>query len=116
MFGLRGLEPGVRNAAECAFKIAGEYGIVPVITSTKRSWAEQVQLRQRWERGESEFPANRPGDSAHQFGMAFDSWVPDEQMDDWARLRRLMGLHVPENDLIHAEWPGWRNCVEPLFP
>jgi len=109
VFALKGLESGVRTQAECAFKIAGEFGIVPVVTSIVRGWAEQQRLREAWERGESQFPANRPGDSAHQYGLAFDSWVPDEQMACWVEIRENVGLRVPAGDLIHAERPEWRS-------
>jgi len=101
----------VRALAECAFKVAHQYGMVPVVTSTFRGWAEQLVLRNRWERGESKFPANRPGDSAHQYGLAFDSFVPPEEMGLWVHIRRCVGLTVPEGDLIHAERPEWRSTV-----
>jgi len=109
MFTLRGLDPEVREKAECAFRIAHNYGMIPVVTSIVRGWAEQLVLRQKWERGESQFPANKPGDSAHQYGLAFDSWVPDDQMECWVDIRRFVGLRVPEGDLIHAERPEWRS-------
>jgi len=106
---LRGLEPDIREQAECAFKLANVAGLSPVVTSVRRPWAEQQRLRERWERGESQFPANRPGDSAHQYGLAFDSWVPDEHMACWVDIRRSVGLSVPAGDLIHAERPNWRS-------
>jgi len=106
---LKGLDPGVREQAECAFKIAHGLGLKPTVTSVIRAWAEQLELRARWERGESKFPANRPGDSAHQYGLAFDSWVPDDQMACWVAIRESVGLRVPAGDLIHAERPEWRS-------
>jgi len=111
MFALRGLEPDERARAECAFKLAESYGLKPVVTSTRRSWAEQDALRKKWERGESEFPANIPGDSAHQWGLAFDSWVPDAEMDLWVKIRQCVGFRVPAGDLIHAERPDWRSSL-----
>jgi len=111
MFTLRGLEPDVRSQAECAFKIAHGLGLTPVVTSTRRNWAEQLRLREAWERGESKFPANRPGDSSHQYGLAFDSWVPDEDMACWVEIRQQVGLRVPAGDLIHAERPNWRSSA-----
>jgi len=112
MFALRGLEPDVRELAECAFTIAHQYGLTPVVTSTFRSWAEQLVLRNKWEAGLSAFPANEPGQSAHEYGLAFDSWVPDAEMGLWAEIRRTVGLRVPEGDLIHAERPEWRSSLE----
>jgi len=111
VFALRGLEPDERARAECAFQLAHSYGLTPVVTSTLRSWAEQDSLRKRWESGLSEFPANIPGDSAHQYGLAFDSWVPDAEMDLWVKIRRCVGFFVPEGDLIHAERPEWRSSL-----
>jgi len=111
MFALRGLEPDVRERAECAMQLANREGIVPVVTSIRRSWAEQTVLRQRWEAGLSDFPANRPGDSAHEYGLAFDSWVPDEQMPRWKLIRECVGFRVPAGDLIHAERPEWRSSI-----
>lgn len=43
-----------------------------VVTSARRSWAAQAELRRRWETGQSQIPANRPGTSLHEFGLAFD--------------------------------------------
>ena len=111
MFALRGLEPDVRQLAECAVQVANSVGIEPVITSTRRSWAEQTVLRHRWEAGLSAFPANRPGDSAHEYGLAWDSWVPDDQMARWKLIRECVGFRVPEGDLIHAERPNWRSSI-----
>jgi len=43
-----------------------------VVTSARRSYAKQAKLRSDWERGLSKIPANRPGTSLHQYGLAFD--------------------------------------------
>ena len=43
-----------------------------VVTSARRSSAKQAELRSLWERGISKIPANRPGTSLHEFGLAFD--------------------------------------------
>jgi len=43
-----------------------------VVTSARRSSAKQAELRSRWERGLSQIPANRPGTSLHEYGLAFD--------------------------------------------
>jgi len=111
VFSLRGLEPDVRALAECAFNVAHSYGLTPVVTSTFRSWAEQTVLRSKWEAGLSAFPANKPGESAHEYGLAFDSWVPDDEMGLWVAVRRSVGLRVPDGDLIHAERPEWRSSL-----
>jgi len=43
-----------------------------VVTSARRSSAKQAELRQRWLSGQSVIPANRPGTSLHEYGLAFD--------------------------------------------
>ena len=105
----------LRPHAEYAVQIANAYGIQPVITSVFRSWAEQTRLRSRWEAGQSKWPANRPGDSAHNYGWAWDSWVPDHQMADWAAIRQYVGWEVPGNDVIHAGLPDWRQYRSSAF-
>lgn len=99
-------------------KWANLNGFRPTITSTKRDWATQERLYANYQRclatgqfgktAECRWPANRPGDSAHQFGLAFDSWVPDEHVAVWAEIRRRLGFRVPDHDVIHAEVPEWR--------
>jgi len=109
---LRGLDSRVRPYAEYAIEIANYYGIEPTITSVYRSWEEQQTLRSRWERGESRFPANRPGDSAHNYGWAFDAVVPDHQQRLWDQIRAYVGFEVLANDIIHAQVPNWRQYRE----
>jgi len=105
---LRGLDSRLRSAAEYTLQMAQAYGLNPQITSVYRSWADQQKLRNRYEAGLSKWPANRPGDSAHNFGWAFDSWVPDDQMALWAAIRRYVGWEVFDSDIIHSQLPGWR--------
>jgi len=112
---LRGLDSRVRPYAEWAMDIARYYGIDPTLTSTYRSWEEQTKLRARWERGESRFPANRPGDSAHNYGWAFDTVVPEAQQPLWDQIRAYVGFEVLPNDIIHAQVPDWRGLRESGF-
>lgn len=122
---LAGLHPEVRGAAELCLSWAVYYRLTVTVTSGLRTLQEQKALRERYERclaqGEKvypgnpnaacRYPANRPGDSAHNFGLAWDSDVPDNQMWAWTYLRRYAGFHVPDNDPVHAEVPNWRNYV-----
>jgi len=122
---LRGLHPQVREAAERVLSWASSYKIPVTVTSAARPWAEQEKLRARYEaclaRGEiiapgnpdsdCRYPANRPGDSAHNYGLAWDSSVPEEWWPAWTWLRRAAGFAVPDNDRVHAEVPGWRQYV-----
>lgn len=121
MIQLAGLWEPLRPYAEGALSFAQRQGVTPAVTSVFRSWEKQATLRQRWEAcvasGEAyrskrcRYPANPPGYSAHNYGWAWDSWVPAEYMSWWAAVRRAYGWHVPENDLIHAELPGWKGFV-----
>lgn len=133
MISLAGLHPGLRPYAERALAVARYYGIPVEVTSVKRSWAEQVQLRERYlhclalygrtglDLEEAcHYPANEPGDSAHQAwrtkdgktgALAFDSYVPEIYDVDWAYIRRAIGFRVPANDKVHAELPNWRAHV-----
>jgi hypothetical protein len=116
---LRGLWEPVRPYAEFAMEIAAFNDIRVTITSVRRTWAEQTALRARYEScvargtfgepGECAYPANRPGDSAHQFGLAFDSWVPEEEWPLWNAIRAYAGFALDASDRVHAEVPHWRN-------
>lgn len=123
MLQLRGLDPEVRARAELCMQWAQAYKIPVTITSTSRTWAEQTKLRAQYESclasGQTvspgnpnpacRYPANRPGDSAHNFGLAWDSWVPEPYWPAWTELREYAGFHVPPHDRVHAEVPSWRN-------
>ena len=108
---LRGLHPDVRGAAEYAIDIARYYGINPQVTSGYRSNREQQRLRTAWENGRSRFPANRPGDSSHNFGLSFDSWVPPSDLPLWNAIRAWVGFQLIAKDEVHAEVPNWRDFV-----
>jgi len=115
MIALRGLDSRVRPYAEYAMQLATHYGVDPTVTSTFRSWEEQTRLRASYERGESRWPANRPGDSAHGYGWAFDSVVPASQQGLWDRIRRYVGFEVLDHDIIHAQVPNWRQYRDSGF-
>jgi len=102
---LAGLDERVRPYAEAALRWARLYGVTPTITSVHRSSAEQARLYANYKAGRSRYPAAPPGRSLHEYGLAWDSWVPDADMAWWVAVRRAYGWHVPSNDLIHAEVP-----------
>jgi hypothetical protein len=105
---LAGLEPNVRAAAQWALDWAAYFHVPVTVTSTRRTWAEQSELYATYLAGKSLYPANQPGDSAHEFGLAWDSVVPDEFFPWWTYLRRLAGFEVFDTDRIHAQVPNWR--------
>ena len=108
---LAGLNPQVRSRAALSLDWADFFRIPVTVTSGVRSWAEQAALRRRWESGLSQFPANRPGDSSHQFGLAWDSIVSAADQADWDLIRRWAGFEVLERDLPHAQVFRWRDFV-----
>ena len=128
MIAFRGLHQQLRPYADAAMQLAQQYKISPTVTSVTRSLELQAKLRANWERCVAEghypssksygpglsckWPANRPGDSGHNYGLAWDSWVPPEQMALWTAIRRHIGWDVPEHDQIHAELPNWRQYVK----
>lgn len=106
------MHTGLRPYAEYAHQLAEAYGIPVTVTSVYRTWEDQLRLRRDWEAGRSRWPANRPGDSAHNYGVAWDSWVPDEHVENWKAIRRYVGFRVPDHDHIHGELPEWRSYLQ----
>lgn len=113
----------MRPAADYALAVAQFNGINPVVTSGFRSFTDQAGLRRNFERCVAEgrfpsapncrFPANRPGDSSHNYGLSFDSVVHGRDLATWTAIREWVGFRVPSNDVIHSEVPGWREFVAP---
>jgi len=113
----------LRPYAEYALALAHANGLKPVVTSVTRTFTEQQGLRSNFERcvargafpspPNCRWPANRPGDSAHNYGLAWDSWVPAPQVPLWRAIREWVGWEVPSNDIIHAQVPQWRRFVTP---
>jgi len=127
MIQLRGLHEALRPAAEWLANEWQRQKLPLQVTSVKRPLDQQARLRANFELCQRlgkypsdaeltpgmscRWPANRPGDSAHNYGLAWDSWVPPELMPDWVAWRRAQGWTVPDNDVIHAELPDWRRYL-----
>jgi len=127
MIALRGLHPELKPYAEYSVQVGEQYGLKPMVTSVYRGLTQQQRLRSNWEQCKARglypsgvslgyglscaYPANRAGDSGHNFGLAWDSWVPPEDMALWVAIREWVGWQVPSNDQIHAELPQWRSYV-----
>lgn len=103
-----GLEQALVPYADGAMEMARAYGIEPQVTSVRRNWAQQERLYADFRAGVSRFPANPPGFSAHQYGVAFDSVVPDHQLALWNAIRAHFGWKLYANDPVHAEYPNWQ--------
>lgn len=118
---LSGLERDVRAAAEWCLTYADRYGVTVTVVSGRRSRAEQTRLWRNYQAclasgdfgrtRDCQYPANPPGDSAHEFGLAWDSVVEPHVMPWWVQVRRAAGFHVITGDLPHAEVPNWRAYV-----
>lgn len=121
MIALRGMHEQLRPYAEYAHQLAEAYGIHPTVTSVKRTWEKQLELWNNFQRCKAEgkypwaegcrYPANQPGDSSHNYGLSWDSWVPAGDMPLWIAIRRYVGFRVPDHDPIHAEYPEWRSVL-----
>lgn len=125
MIQLAGLDPEVRPYAEAAVESARHYGIPVTVTSTRRTWSEQERLRARWDKCVADghayssdpqlhcqYPANKPGESAHNYGLAWDSVVAPEYQAAWNAIRVWHGWRVLANDVIHAEVSSWWTYVD----
>jgi len=72
MADLRTLHPGLVPWARWIYAVGKAESGKLVVTSARRSTAKQAELHLRYLQGLSEIPANRPGTSLHEFGLAFD--------------------------------------------
>ncbi len=127
-FAFRQLHPQLQPYADYCLQWASYSGIPVTVTSVLRESTRQAQLRRQFEecleRGERiwpgnpdprcRYPANRPGDSAHEYGLAWDSACALARLPEWMAIRRAVGWTVPDNDPIHAELPLWRQYLTPV--
>lgn len=116
-FRLASLDARVRAAAEWCLLVADYYGVPVDVTSGYRSMDEQRRLYDAYVSCLNtpgctpQYPANRPGDSAHNWRLAWDSVVDPRYQNWWDSVRRYAGFEVLSNDLIHAQVPNWREIV-----
>lgn len=118
---LAGIERDVRAAADWCLSVADYYGVTVTVVSGRRSTDEQRKLWLNYQqclaagmmgkRPDCQYPANPPGESAHEFGLAWDSVVEASLWPWWTHVRELAGFRVPPRDLPHAEVPDWQRYV-----
>jgi len=96
-----GLQPWLRPYAIWFYQIAQQYGMQPRVTSVYRTWGEQQVLRDRWESGQSQYYAALPGQSKHNYGLAFDMVSRDNTA--LGNLWRRMGGGWYPSDAPHFE-------------
>jgi hypothetical protein len=102
------LEPVTRLSLRLAIEESIRLGIQFFITSTVRSFAEQLRLFLRFKAGLSRFPAAPPGKSTHQLGIAVDL-VPKNPsaLDDVVELMFRHGFKwAGPRDRVHFTHQG----------
>lgn len=72
MADLNTLDPHLAPWAKWLYRGGKQYDGRLIVTSAYRSLSKQARLRAAWEAGESKIPAAKPGNSLHNFGLAFD--------------------------------------------
>lgn len=104
------LIPEMQPYARELVRAAGAAGLLPRVTSTLRTRAEQTRLYRRFLAGAAQYPVAPPGTSAHEYGYAFDMVVsPLEELeysvkDYWLSLGGVWS----RSDAVHFEYPGFR--------
>jgi len=103
---LRQLHFGLQPFAFQLLKLAGHDVRV---TSVRRSRAEQARLYERFLAGKSNLPAAPPGQSLHEYGLAFDLARAGIEPHDDPLLAQLgevwnaWGGHWSRSDPVHFE-------------
>ena len=105
------LDPSLQPGAVALVEEARAAGLQPVVTSTRRTFAEQKRLYDLFLQGRARYPASPPGVGSHEFGWAFDLVVtPDDYLDDlgdlWESWGGTWGGNWRNPDRIHFELKG----------
>ena len=104
---LRGLVDELAAAAADLLDAAAAAGLMPRVTSTRRSSSEQRRLYSRYLAGQAGFPVAPPGSSAHEYGEAFDMVVtPMAALADVGETWQSWGGAWNPSDAVHFELPG----------
>lgn len=109
------LIPELQPFARELLRAAGVAGLQPRVTSTRRTYAEQTRLYNRYLAGQSPYPAAPPGQSAHEYGYAIDIVSLDNAAlgDYWEQLGGIWGGSI--GDDVHFEYPGFKAAyAEPI--
>lgn len=98
------LQPFARQLVDAA----GAAGLLPQVTSTLRTRAQQTRLYRDYLRGGRGYPVAPPGTSAHEYGYAFDMVVsPMGALRKVGRYWQELGGVWGPGDAIHFEFPGF---------
>jgi hypothetical protein len=101
------LVPELQPWASDLLLAAGRAGLHPRITSTVRTHSEQRRLYNRFLAGEAGYPVAPPGQSSHEYGLAFDMVVtPMAALADVGYTWQQWGGGWSGSDAVHFELPG----------
>src|SRR5437879_13220123 len=101
------LIPELQRFAEQLLYAAGAAGLHPRVTSTRRSHQAQVRLYRRYVSGLYPLPAAAPGQSAHEFGYAFDRVVTP--------FDALETLGIPGSNGVGFGEARWTQCTSSIL-
>lgn len=102
---IKNVHPFLRTIATKLPPFLKQYGITMTVTSGYRSTAKQAQLYRDWKAGINPYPANKPGLSKHEKGLALDIVTND-----------LETLVFILRDNLGLRWAGMRDPVHFEIP
>jgi hypothetical protein len=105
---LAALKPELQPFAKALVDVAGRAGALPRVTSTLRTFSQQVKLYTRFLGGLQAYPVAFPGTSAHEYGEAFDLVItPMEWLSELGQVWESWGgKWGGARDPVHFELPG----------
>jgi len=110
MADLRTLKPHLVPWARWLYAVGKYYDPLLVVTSARRSPADQARLYDKYRKGLSVIPAAPPGTSLHELGFAFDlarigkNPIGDPLLHWLGRLwEHYGGQHGGERDPVHFQ-------------
>lgn len=111
------LVPELAGPATALIVAAHGAGLLPRVTSTRRSSAQQGRLYRRFLAGNSQLPALPPGLSAHEYGLAFDMVVsPFDALGDVGTTWQSWGGEWGgARDPVHFQYPGSEEIIKNML-
>lgn len=115
---LDGLAPELIPWAYRLFDLAEAAGVHPRVTSGTRSHQLQETLYKKFLEGREPYLVAVPGQSAHEYGYAFDMVVPSriDQADLGTVWVGWGGVYGGKKDPVHFEFPNWRAYASGIVP
>ena len=101
--GITQLHPLLVPHVRAFFTVLQDAGLRPVITSTYRSYSEQVALYRAYKAGRNRYPVAPPGSSDHEKRIAFDLVCQADPNNEAAGdlWRRMGGKWAGAADRVH---------------